>query len=476
MTSLVKVASRGLRGNDLSAFIKRAGHDFLPYLDQLRPDEEPLHIIAVGAFEKFSANRNGDAFDEDTCEKRHHTFTKNAFLFRDHQNRPNSLRYGRIIKSAYHKPMARIELLAAMFKTKEAAEAGGGKLGRVADKELEKTHQGIDIPTSMACRVAHDSCSHCHNKAASRNEYCDTKDVVLGHRIVPACSGFGAKHGLTKLGADGRIQCVFNPDADFFDISSVYRNADRISFGLAGKLTKAASDGVSGGAALAELWGLRDEPASQGILTPSGHAALQHLRDLDDAEPRSRPGDLVMTKRAMAPLPASPDMGESPRSMSQAFRALADAHAALAPREWLSLVMGKEAAAEAGDDVEAQMPGIYRRMLDDPKTAQLLSADNPYAPCDCSPPLKFVRWADEVAALRGVSPDLVEKRAQLAVLRGVVTPASAVTAQPLDTQGGAEKLAREYVRYQLAFLAEQPEEHYRSACSLLTAQGRLSRV
>jgi hypothetical protein len=305
--SLVKVSSRGLRGFDRSQFVKRAGHDFLPYLDQLRPGEEPLHIIAIGAHEKYGANRNGDAFDERTCIDRHHTFVKNAWFFRNHENKPHNLRYGRIIKSAYHEPMARIELLAGLFKTADAALKGGGKLGRVADVELEKMAAGKDIPTSMACRVPHDECSHCHNKAASRTEYCDTKEVILPHRIVKACSGFGAANGLTKLGADGKVQCVFNPDADFFDQSAVYRNADRISFGLAGQLTKAASAGITGGAALAELWGLRDEPTQLAGWSYKAAKQMRHLQALAEAAPAARASDIVMTKQARQAVGDYPD-------------------------------------------------------------------------------------------------------------------------------------------------------------------------
>jgi hypothetical protein len=856
IVSLVKVSSRGLRGLDRSQFVKRAGHDFLPHLDQLRPGEEPLHIIAIGAYDRYGANRNGDAFDEETCRDRHHTFVKNAWFFRNHANKPHDLRYGRIIKSAYHEPMARIELLAGLFKTADAALKGGGKLGRVADLELEKMAAGKDIPTSMACvtnpatptltavgykriadvavgdlvlthqgrwrpvtglnrriytgevlevwleglptpleltadhpmygkilqqysamksgqrppqqwraevdggappfswvhathlevddriacvpvrsspdgvalqdvdlcgllgcyvaegsigysggnpntvvytvnsddwavagvpqlvgrlwdgvtcnlrpkknckvafslevysaelarfmlryvgagwenkrvpvelfasdddcklsfmgrwldgdgwcdkkglhwssgnyglilqgrdlllsagipasiykidhaacetsgyensgkeytlnvshfdasrlsswsakvaacphvrdegercraaslmavggsyafrikklfrrqvedvqtwnievaddasyslmgaashncRVPHDICSHCHNKAASRAEYCDTKEVILPHRIVKACSGFGAANGLTKLGRDGKVQCVFNPGADFFDQSAVYRNADRISFGLAGTLTKAASAGVAGGAQLAELWGLRDDAPLAGWSYKAA-CQLRHLQALADAAPAARASDIVMTKRARQGLGDYPDLGESPRSLSQVFRALADEHAALDSREWMALMLGKEAAAEAGDEVAAQLPGIYRRMLDDPKTAQLLAQDNPYAPCDCTPPAKYQRWAALVSSSHGVAPSQVEKRAQLTVIRGAATPAPAsltpLAAEIAAASGGAEKLAREYVRYQIAFLDAQPESHYRTACGLLTAQGRL---
>lgn len=50
---MMKVSSRGLIGSDRNEFVKRAGHDFLPYLDQVRPGEVPIHWLAVGATEKY---------------------------------------------------------------------------------------------------------------------------------------------------------------------------------------------------------------------------------------------------------------------------------------------------------------------------------------------------------------------------------------------------------------------------------------
>jgi hypothetical protein len=153
ISSLVKVASDGLRGNDRSDFIKRASGSesiFLPMLDSVKfaADEEPVHLIALGASEYYGANRNGDGFKEACCKKYHDTFVKFARFFRNHKNKDHKISYGLVKASAYNPVMHRVELLVGLNKTAAAAERNGGF---VADKELQKLASGKDLAVSMAC-------------------------------------------------------------------------------------------------------------------------------------------------------------------------------------------------------------------------------------------------------------------------------------------------------------------------------------
>src|SRR5437764_590342 len=159
---LVKIASGGLRGHDRSEFIKRAGASsnvFLPFLDSVKiaKDEEPVHVIALGAEEAYGPNRNGDAFDEHTCKTGHDSFVKFARWYRNHKNKDPKQSYGIIKLSAYNPQMRRVELLVALNKEKSAAERNGGF---VADKELAKLARDEDIAVSMACRVPYDVCTY----------------------------------------------------------------------------------------------------------------------------------------------------------------------------------------------------------------------------------------------------------------------------------------------------------------------------
>lgn len=150
VTQSVKVSSRGLIGNDRSDFLKTASHEFVDLIDRVKvaSDEEPIHVIAMGAGESWGSNRNGDFFRREELKKQHPTFEKDAKFFRDHKNKDKSISYGYVKKSAFNDAMDRVELLCMLNKTKEAAERNDGF---IADRELEKLAKGDDIAVSMAC-------------------------------------------------------------------------------------------------------------------------------------------------------------------------------------------------------------------------------------------------------------------------------------------------------------------------------------
>lgn len=150
--TLVECATNGLRGHDRRQFLKRASHQFLPYLErmQLKVGEVPVHLIALGAAEHYGPNRNGDAFKEVVCRSWCHTFEKFARWYRNHKNKDPQLSYGLVKAAIYNEAMHRVELLVALNATKEAALRNGGL---VADQELEKLARDEMIPVSMACAL-----------------------------------------------------------------------------------------------------------------------------------------------------------------------------------------------------------------------------------------------------------------------------------------------------------------------------------
>jgi hypothetical protein len=225
LTVPFKLSSRGLVGADRRAFVKRAGFNI--FEDQLRDikiakDEYPAHAIAVGAHEFWGFNRNGDGFPEKACQDYAHTFVKFGAPYRSHQNKPEKGHptYGTIKLAAYNPLMRRIELLVAFNAEKTAAERNKGFL---ADMEIEKLARGDDLPGSMAARVPYDECVYCHNKAASRDDYC----------TGATCAAGGCKDHLTdivKLGNDVIHMGVLNPHPGFFDWSTVFRPAERTGY------------------------------------------------------------------------------------------------------------------------------------------------------------------------------------------------------------------------------------------------------
>jgi hypothetical protein len=68
---------------------------------------------------------------------------------------------------------------------------------------------------SMACRIKYDTCSICQNEAPTRREYCDH-----------------AKFSMNQLLPDGRRIYVHNPSPNFFEISRVFRPADKTGYTL----------------------------------------------------------------------------------------------------------------------------------------------------------------------------------------------------------------------------------------------------
>jgi hypothetical protein len=146
----IPVATGGLRGNDLRALIKRAGHylaDMTRKLE-LAPGEVPIHMIAVGTTESIGPNKNNDGFTRSACQKYHHTFKKYARFYRNHCNNDPHKSYGIVKESLYNPEMHRIELIVGLNGTKEAA---GRNQGLIAEHTLEKLAAGRPVGVSMSC-------------------------------------------------------------------------------------------------------------------------------------------------------------------------------------------------------------------------------------------------------------------------------------------------------------------------------------
>jgi len=192
---------------------------------ELVPDKDHvgIHLVALGDFEHYGSNRNGDGFPKRACIDYHHTFVKNGHVYRHHRNKDPEKSLGSIVKSAYNAPMGRIELFIHAHKDK-------------AQDELHKLATEGDIPFSMACKVAYDRCSVCGTKRKSSSDpnQCEHVATQLG-----------------KVADDGKVICTHNDEPKFFDISFVTRPADRIAWHL-----KSASGEIVDSIKLAESEGV----------------------------------------------------------------------------------------------------------------------------------------------------------------------------------------------------------------------------
>lgn len=167
---------------------------------------------ALGAFEGWGANSNGDAFLEedlllDSEDHGYKSFRKHAHVFRHHQNKDPLASIGRVVLASYNHKMRRVELIEEVDNTKAA-------------DLLQKWDDEGSLGTSMGCKVAFDICMVCQNRAKTAAEYCKH-----------------AKYEMNHVYADGSRACVRNPNPRFFDQSHVIVPADKI----AGAMLKVAS-------------------------------------------------------------------------------------------------------------------------------------------------------------------------------------------------------------------------------------------
>ena len=148
-TSRIKVASidktkkSDLGGFDLQAAVK----------------DNPHHLfVKAFAIKENEVNDNGDAFSPEELEKSAGTFV-NCPFFVNHQNDDVEKARGKVVHAWYDK------------------EAEGIFVIKMVDKEsYPQLARGIEekyiTGTSMGAQVEYSCCSICHNKAATKDEFC----------------------------------------------------------------------------------------------------------------------------------------------------------------------------------------------------------------------------------------------------------------------------------------------------------------
>jgi hypothetical protein len=448
----IKVSSRGLIGADRSEFLKRASHAFLPSLDNIKfaKDEVPVHLIALGASEAYGPNRNGDGFKEATCRQHHDTFVKFAKFFRNHKNKAErgDPFFGVVKASAYNEDMRRVELLCALNAEKSAVDRNGGF---VADTELEKIARGEDMPVSMACRVPHDVCSFCKHAARNRDEYCTTEKCAAG----------GCRENLTRLvkvAGDLHHLHVDNPNPTWFDISRVFRPADRIAYGAkADYLTKAASDqGIfefqdyikMAEHSTAPLDVILYQSGQHGFWSEKHAAQIRLGYGLAALEKINGAGDAT-TYRAVA-TPAFPVEKLAAFGTVQCdtqLAALADRKIILNLRDYARL-SGREANVKSAASI---LPGIYTRMTND-ESLPLRVESGACAFIEKTANGSSRMLAATLTAEHSLSQAAVMDRSFLSCIREQPAPAIIVYEKSASCDDVAEGLAKDYAMYKLASL------------------------
>ncbi len=210
---------------DLSRITKTAS-EALDYIKSVSPEpgKTNLLVLALGSEEAYGPNRNGDGFPEspvpskakgagtgsrwwvspgEELTKHYQSFETNpAHAFKHHQNRDPSKASGYVKKAFWNPRMHRVELLIVVDNNKDP-------------EWVQRVNDGEFPPVSMGCRIKYDVCSICGNQAPTRAHYCDH-----------------AKFQMNQILPDGRRAYVHNPSPNFFDISRVFRPADKTGYTL----------------------------------------------------------------------------------------------------------------------------------------------------------------------------------------------------------------------------------------------------
>jgi hypothetical protein len=128
-------------------------------------------LTALGAYEYWGANVNGDAFFETALAHEGQDYGYKTFETYAHVNKDPNAAYGDVSLSVYNPVFHRVELIVLLDNAKAADIVTGIESGEYPD-------------WSMGCRVPFDVCMNCGNKAPTRKQYCECLKYYLG-RIHP---------------------------------------------------------------------------------------------------------------------------------------------------------------------------------------------------------------------------------------------------------------------------------------------------
>ena len=256
---------------------------------------------------------------------------------------------------------------------------------------------------------------------------------------------------------DGHVLHADNPNPTFFDISHVFRPADRIAY-VSGQL-KAASACCVSGAELAEQLGITAPIAFEtgGAAGPRVQRQLEALTQLVQAEKAAAATAnwAQVALAATSTVQPAIDVNTCPSvKIAETLRGLADAAVVLPVRDFLALTV-KSADERLVNAVASALPNVFTKLAGDPDVVGLLE-HNAYYPADAAAPSVRV-WAEKLSHTHSVLPSNVEKRAYLAVLRGA---RSSEFPSYKQASGKAETaLAQHYALYKLAAFATICEKY-----------------
>jgi hypothetical protein len=185
--------------------------DSVQFFEQLQPKPNHLYTLVIGMTDSYyyGANKNGDFFRGVDLQK-YYTKFENAGVFWNHDNKDMSKSAGKVIKAFYNTQMARVELIIEVPIEN----------ARYIPNYIE---EGKPIAVSMGLRTPYEVCSICGH--VTRGSY------------ENRCSHL--KFEMNKVYPDGRkVYAICGTPYELFDISYVFRPADRVAYALLTKTNK----------------------------------------------------------------------------------------------------------------------------------------------------------------------------------------------------------------------------------------------
>ena len=220
----------GANGRPLRESFSKTASEAGDYIRSVQPQpgKTIVLVLALGAYETYDLNRNGDGFNEfpyrtgmkvtcghAACQKgdawvsrgelitdHYKSFEQFGKVYKHHVNKDPAKSYGDVIKAFWNPQMHRVELLLGIDNDKAP-----DIVQRIADGEYPAV--------SMGCRISYDVCTVCGHRAPTRAQYCDH-----------------LKFGMRQVTSSGLRAGALNPTPKFFDISFVVKPADQTGYML----------------------------------------------------------------------------------------------------------------------------------------------------------------------------------------------------------------------------------------------------
>jgi len=256
----------GANGRPLRERFTKTASEASDYIKAVepKPGMSVVLVLALGAYETYDLNRNGDGFNEfpfktgfkPTCgccqtdgawvtqseilPNHYKSFEEHGKIYRHHQNKDPLKACGDVLKSFWNPQMHRVELLL-------------GLRNELAPDLAERIASGEYPAVSMGCRIKYDVCTICGHKAPTRKQYCDH-----------------LKFGMRQVTPSGLRAGALNPSPKFFDISFVVKPADLTGY----MMKKVADDGAYVVRTSSELGEYLDAMEEK-------RAAIRKLADID---------------------------------------------------------------------------------------------------------------------------------------------------------------------------------------------------